>query len=90
MDEHFDRLKVFRAQRLPEVKGFIVTADAIRGQAKPERGTRSVRALRWGGSTAFPRGAASRAGVAEYCPGHVRARSTYCPHGLRCSRSLLR
>jgi hypothetical protein len=28
MDEHFDRLKEFRAQRLPEVKGFIVTADA--------------------------------------------------------------
>jgi Arc/MetJ-type ribon-helix-helix transcriptional regulator len=28
MDEHFGRLKDLRAQRLPEVKGFIVTADA--------------------------------------------------------------
>jgi hypothetical protein len=28
MDEHFGRLEDFRAQRLPEVKGFIVTADA--------------------------------------------------------------
>jgi len=28
MSEHFDRLEEFRAQRLPEVKGFIVTADA--------------------------------------------------------------
>jgi hypothetical protein len=28
MEEHFDRLKDFRAQRLPEVKGFILTADA--------------------------------------------------------------
>jgi len=28
MEEHFGRLEDFRAQRLPEVKGFIVTADA--------------------------------------------------------------
>jgi Arc/MetJ-type ribon-helix-helix transcriptional regulator len=28
MDEHFGRLKDLREQRLPEVKGFIVTADA--------------------------------------------------------------
>jgi hypothetical protein len=28
MEEHFDRLEDFRAQRLPEVKGFIVIADA--------------------------------------------------------------
>jgi hypothetical protein len=28
MDEHFGRLKDLRAQRLPEVKGFMVTADA--------------------------------------------------------------
>jgi hypothetical protein len=28
MDEHFDRLEDFRAQRLPEVKGFMVTTDA--------------------------------------------------------------
>jgi hypothetical protein len=27
MDEHFDRLEDFRAQRLPEVKGFIVTTE---------------------------------------------------------------
>jgi len=29
MDQHFDGLEDFRAQRLPEVKGFIVTADAL-------------------------------------------------------------
>ena len=28
MEEHFDRLKDLRAQRLPEVKGFMVTTDA--------------------------------------------------------------
>ena len=28
MAEHFDRLEDFRAQRLPEVKGFMVTTDA--------------------------------------------------------------
>jgi hypothetical protein len=28
MDEHFDRLEDFRTQRLPEVKEFMVTADA--------------------------------------------------------------
>jgi hypothetical protein len=28
MEEHFDRLEDLRAQRLPEVKGFIVTTDA--------------------------------------------------------------
>ena len=28
MEEHFDRLEDFRAQRLPEVKGFMVTTDA--------------------------------------------------------------
>jgi hypothetical protein len=27
MEEHFDRLEDFRAQRLPEVRGFIVTTD---------------------------------------------------------------
>jgi hypothetical protein len=27
MEEHFDRLEDFRAQRLPEVKGFILTTD---------------------------------------------------------------
>jgi len=31
MDEHFDRLEDFRAQRLPEVKGFMVTTDAPGG-----------------------------------------------------------
>ena len=28
MEEHFDRLEDLRAQRLPEVKGFMVTTDA--------------------------------------------------------------
>ena len=28
IEEHFDRLEEFRAQRLPEVKGFMITADA--------------------------------------------------------------
>jgi hypothetical protein len=27
MQEHFDRLEDFRARRLPEVKGFMVTTD---------------------------------------------------------------
>jgi hypothetical protein len=27
-DEHFDRLEDFRAQRLPQVKGFMLTTDA--------------------------------------------------------------
>jgi hypothetical protein len=27
IEEHFDRLEDFRAQRLPEVRGFIVTTD---------------------------------------------------------------
>ena len=27
IEEHFDRLEAFRAQRLPEVKGFVVTTD---------------------------------------------------------------
>jgi hypothetical protein len=31
MDEHFDRLEDFRAQRLPEVKGFMVTTDVSGG-----------------------------------------------------------
>jgi hypothetical protein len=31
MDEHFDRLEDFRARRLPEVKGFIVTTDVPGG-----------------------------------------------------------
>jgi hypothetical protein len=31
MDEHFDRLEDFRARRLPEVKGFLVTTDVPGG-----------------------------------------------------------
>jgi hypothetical protein len=31
MEEHFDRLEDLRAQRLPEVKGFIVTNDLLEG-----------------------------------------------------------
>jgi hypothetical protein len=33
MDEHFDRLEDFRAQRLPQVKGFMVTTD-VPGDAR--------------------------------------------------------
>jgi hypothetical protein len=35
MDEHFDRLENFRAQRLPEVKGFMVTTDVRESAGLP-------------------------------------------------------
>ena len=34
-DEHFDRLEDFRAQRLPEVKGFMFTTDARDSAGRP-------------------------------------------------------
>ena len=44
MEEHFDRLEVFRAQRLPEVKGFMVTTD-VPGRA----GLRPARIMKMDG-----------------------------------------
>jgi len=38
MEEHFDRLEDFRAQRLPEVKGFIVTTDVRDSAGLPPTG----------------------------------------------------
>jgi Arc/MetJ-type ribon-helix-helix transcriptional regulator len=34
-EEHFDRLEDFRAQRLPEVKGFMLTTDARESAGRP-------------------------------------------------------
>ncbi|MGH3291577.1 MAG: hypothetical protein ACRDP7_07210 [Trebonia sp.] len=34
-DEHFDRLEDFRAQRLPEVKGFMFTTDGRESVGRP-------------------------------------------------------
>jgi hypothetical protein len=38
MEEHFDRLEDFRAQRLPEVKGFLVTTDVRDSAGLPPTG----------------------------------------------------
>jgi hypothetical protein len=35
LDEHFDRLEDFRAQRLPQVKGFMLTTDARDSAGRP-------------------------------------------------------
>src|ERR1700749_4224878 len=35
MEEHFDRLEDLRAQRLPEVKGFMVTTDVRDSAGRP-------------------------------------------------------
>ena len=35
MEEHFDRLEDLRAQRLPEVKGFMATTDARDSDGRP-------------------------------------------------------
>ena len=37
LQEHFDRLEAFRAQRLPEVKGFMVTTDVPDSAGHPTR-----------------------------------------------------
>ena len=41
-DEHFDRLEDFRAQRLPEVKGFMLTTGARDSAGRPP-----PRSCRW-------------------------------------------
>jgi hypothetical protein len=45
MEEHFDRLEDFRAQRLPEVKGFMVTTDVRDSAGLPPTGIMQIEGI---------------------------------------------